>query len=104
MKTGLSWYAAKKQACPFKAHGSAKGRSSWDPMTALLAIAQDPETAGYSLVRGRAYVDPVSGENSFSEDPAGPHSYVKRDFPPEYYAEMINDLIRTTHAESRSAL
>ena len=77
----------------FKAHGSEKGRSSWDPMTALLAITQDPKRAGYSLVRGFARVDPVTGENSFTEDPAGPHAYVKRDYPPEYYAGIINSLI-----------
>lgn len=77
----------------FKAHGSAKGRASWDPMTALLAITQSPETSGYTLVRGRAKVDPATGENSFTEDPAGSHSYVKRNFPPEYYAAVINSLI-----------
>ena len=74
----------------FRDHGSPRGRSSWDPMTILLALADDPERAGYSLRRGRVSVDPATGENRMTPDPDGPHVYVVREHPAVWYeAELM---------------
>ena len=77
----------------FLEHGSEKGRNSWDPMTALLAVIGDEKKAGYSFVRGKASLHEESGRNYFTPDENGLHKYVIRDFPPIYYAEKINALI-----------
>ena len=77
-------------------HGSPKGRSSWDPMTILLAVTGVPEEAGYRCVYGKASVDPKDGSNMFSENPAGPHRYVVKLFEDTYYADAIDSrLLRT---------
>ncbi len=71
-------------------HGSANGRCSWDPMTALLAVIGDEAQAGYDVVCGKAFVDPATGENYFEEAADGPHAYVIKKFADAYYAEAIN--------------
>lgn len=76
-----------------KDYGTPDGRSSWDPMLVQLAIEGDPEKAGYSVVKGRATVEP-DGSNHFIPDENGPHSYVRRNFPPSYYADIIDELIK----------
>lgn len=78
----------------FRCHGSPKGRSSWDPMTVLLALADDPERAGYSLRKGRAHADPETGENSFDCREDGLHAYVVRENPPAWYEERLNAWLR----------
>ncbi len=77
----------------FDLHGSGKGRSSWDPMTAILALMGDEEKAGYDVIKGKARVDEDSGRNYFSVAPDGKHSFVIRKQPPEYYARQINGII-----------
>lgn len=77
----------------FSDHGSEKGRFSWDPMTALMAVTGDEERAGYDTVTGKAVLDEKTGRNYFSEDVNGLHKYVKMKFSPEYYADMINSII-----------
>lgn len=74
----------------FEAHGSVNGRSSWDPMTILLALEGCPERAGYTTVRGWASVDPETGENSFIRDENGRHRYVIKTRPDAQYADEIN--------------
>ena len=74
-------------------HGSEKGRYSWDPMLVQLAITGDEKRAGYSVVRGYAEVDAETGENSFREAPDGPHGYVVKNMPDEWYVKQINDAI-----------
>ncbi|MBQ2758797.1 MAG: hypothetical protein IJE93_03430 [Clostridia bacterium] len=74
-------------------HRSENGRSSWDPMTAALALAGEPEKAGYSVVKGTARVDEADGSNFFRENENGLHRFVKRNFPAEYYSDIINSLI-----------
>ncbi|MBR6411194.1 MAG: hypothetical protein IKS35_07410 [Clostridia bacterium] len=91
--TGLSDEDLLKRA--MVAHGSPKGRFSWDPMTAVLALAGSPEAAGYREVRGYASVDPADGSNTFRVDPDGPHAYVVMDRDPSYYSELIESRIRT---------
>ena len=78
----------------FKAHGHAEtGRSSWDPMTALLAVIGDPQKAGYTAVRGTASVDAETGANHFREDPNGLHEYVVKAKPDSFYREAIQNRI-----------
>ncbi len=69
------------------------GRSSWDPMTALLAIRGNPETCGYGTVKGTAAVDPATGANNFTIGD-GLHEYVIKTEPDEYYREEIQERIR----------
>ena len=78
----------------FRDHGSPRGRSSWDPMTALLALTDDFAEAGYSVKRGRAYADRATGENSFAYDERGPHAYVIRERPAAWYEERLNAWLR----------
>ena len=80
-----------KQA--FIAHGSEKGRCSWDPLTVLTAILQDETSAGYGIVQGYARVDPITGKNNFSSDPNGPHRYVTQQHEGSWYADRINALL-----------
>lgn len=75
-------------------HGSAAGRSSWDPMTVCLAMHGSAEAAGYDAVRGSVSVDPVTGENSFVRSPDGRHEYVRKRFDDARYAKEINDMLR----------
>jgi len=77
----------------FLDHGSEKGRYSWDPLTALMALNGDEEKAGYDTVTGTARLDKENGGNYFTENENGLHKYVKMKFSPEYYADMINALI-----------
>lgn len=74
-------------------HGSPAGRSSWDPMTALLCVIGDPEKAGYSVKQGRARLDESDGANYFYETPDGNHFYVIKQYPDDYYSDMINKRI-----------
>ncbi len=77
----------------FSDHGSEKGRYSWDPMTALMALIGNEEEAGYDTVTGKARLDAETGRNYFTENENGLHRYVKMKFAPEYYSDMINALI-----------
>lgn len=74
-------------------HGSARGRSSWDPMTVCLALHGSPEAAGYRSVCGRVSVDDATGENSFIRDAAGMHEYVVKTRPDAAYAEEIDTIL-----------
>lgn len=72
-----------------EAHGSAGGRHSWDPMTALLAITGDIGRAGYRAVRGTARVDAETGANYFTPDENGRHAYVIKAQENRWYEEQI---------------
>lgn len=74
-------------------HGSVDGRSSWDPMTAVLALVGDEEKAGYDTVCGKASVTAEDGANYFEEIPGGLHKYVIKNKPDSYYEDVINGLI-----------
>lgn len=76
-----------------KDHGSENGRMSWDPMLTTLALAGDEHAAGYDFVQSRANVDAETGANSFAPDESGPHRYVVKKMPDEYYRDIINRLI-----------
>lgn len=77
-----------------KAHGSENGRSSWDPMTALLAISENPESAGYRTVRGKASLD-GEGANTFISDENGNHVYVVKTKDDGWYERKIQRWIKT---------
>lgn len=77
----------------FTEHGSSKGRCSWDPLTALLALTGDEEKAGYDVVTGKARLDGDSGRNYFTPDETGLHKYVIPKFSENFYADRINELI-----------
>ena len=77
----------------FSDHGSERGRYSWDPMTALMAVIGDEEKAGYDTVSGSARLDKETGRNYFTENENGLHKYVKMKLAPEYYSDMINSII-----------
>lgn len=71
-------------------YGYPNGRSSWDPMTAILAVIGDESEAGYSTVRGRASVDAKTGKNYFEKLDTGMHSYVVKLNDDGYYRDMID--------------
>ncbi|MBO4303325.1 MAG: hypothetical protein J6A21_01930 [Lentisphaeria bacterium] len=71
-------------------HGSPHGRSSWDPMLVLLALAGDPEKAGYKCVYGQAQLNGADGANHFLHRADGPHRFVVKLHPDEFYAEEID--------------
>lgn len=75
-------------------HGSANGRFSWDPMTALLAVVGDEASAGYTTIQGRASVDKLTGENTFTKSSDGLHKYVVKKYDNTYYENQINRLIQ----------
>ncbi len=74
-------------------HGCPNGRSSWDPMLALMALIGDEGEAGYDLARGRAHVDAEDGSNYFSKSESGNHAYVIKKFENKYYEDAINSRI-----------
>ena len=73
-------------------HGSGGGRESWDPMLAVLALTNDNEKAGYKTVKGYATVD-ERGLNNFTEDANGPHEYVVKAQPDQFYINIIDSII-----------
>ena len=77
----------------FDAHGSSAGRCAWDPLLVHLASADDFASAGYTAVLGYAAVDAETGENRFTPDPRGPHSYVVRQKPTEWYEGQIDRML-----------
>lgn len=87
----------------FRAHGSINGRSSWDPMLVLLALAGNPNDpfdtenlagAGYTIRRGKAAVDSETGENSFTYAEDGRHGYVVKTQPDSWYEEKLADWLK----------
>ncbi len=79
-------------AIAMKAHGSEKGRSSWDPMTALLAAIGDEEKAGYERVYGNFAFDD-EGRNYFSADSTSDRCYVVKKMDDFFYQTSVNSRI-----------
>ena len=67
------------------------GHSSWDPLTAHLAVVGDEEKAGYDVVQGKAHVDADTGRNYFTVQENGPHQYVVKKFPSSYYEKIMEE-------------
>ena len=76
-------------------HGSANGRSSWDPMLVLMALTGDEAEAGYTCVTGTARLDAETGANYFKRHANGTHKYVVKKFDNGYYERAINGKIQT---------
>lgn len=74
-------------------HGSASGRPSWDPMTTLLAIAQNPILADYQLVRGSNSVNASTGANIFTANAANEDWYSVKSKSDASYVTVINNLL-----------
>ena len=74
-------------------YGTRCGRSSWDPMTAVMALVGDEAAAGYTAVRGRASLDEESGKNYFEKDPKGLHAFVIKAKDNAFYKAQIHSLI-----------
>lgn len=73
--------------------GTHKGRSSWDPLTALLAVIGDEKEAGYDCVCGTASVDEDTGANHFKVCDNGLHKYVVKTKSDAFYTDMVNRII-----------
>ena len=80
----------------YTAHLSPRGRPSWDPMTALFAVAGDAEKAGYKRVPGKASVDPETGKNSFAAFEGGKHAYLVKTKEDRFYKNRIDDILLST--------
>jgi purine nucleosidase len=76
-------------------YGHPNGRSSWDPMLVLLACINDEEKAGYSVKRGRASLDIDTGFNHFDFDEKGRHCFVVKKYDDSYYADIIDEIIKS---------
>lgn len=74
-------------------HGSANGRSAWDPMLVALALAGDPARAGYTVVRGTASVEADTGKNRFVPSDGGRHEYVVKAHPDDWYRDLLDAAI-----------
>ena len=80
-------------ALALRDHGSKNGRSSWDPMLALLAITGGLAEAGYGAVYGRAKIDPRDGKCRWVPDAGGNQRYVLKTRPDGFYRDAINEII-----------
>lgn len=85
-------------ALAMKAHGSEKGRCSWDPMTAYLAVVGDEEKAGYKKVFGRFAFD-EDGRNYFTPDSSSDRCYVVKKENDICYSSQINRRICVDKSE-----
>lgn len=74
-------------------YGYPDGRSSWDPMTALLAVIGDEARAGYRSVRGFATVSEDTGANYFLKHDGGNHVYLERLYSAEYYRDLVDEAV-----------
>ena len=75
-------------------HGSKRGRSSWDPMLALLAITGNLEEAGYTAVYGQARIAPKDGKCRWEPDAGGNQRYVVKAREDAFYRDAINGIIQ----------
>ena len=69
------------------------GRSSWDPMLALLAVIGDEAAAGYDTVCGKASVDAETGINHFEVNSNGKHRIVRKNQPDDFYKTAVDSII-----------
>ena len=55
---------------------------------------EDGSHGGMHCERCDFTVDPKTGANYFTENPASKNKYVKKKFPDSYYTDAINDIIK----------
>lgn len=73
-----------------EAYGTPHGRSAYDPMTVLLALAGDTAKAGYRAVYGSATVDTQTGHCNFTENEKGKDCYTIKLFEDAYYEKELD--------------
>ncbi|MBA8794201.1 inosine-uridine nucleoside N-ribohydrolase [Friedmanniella endophytica] len=78
--------------------GPGNGRESWDPLTAHLALTDDPELFAFSAP-GRVRLE-ADGTSRFAEDPTGRHRIVRAVAGPERMAAAVDE--RLDRAVDRS--
>ncbi len=72
--------------------GKPKAHFSWDPMLVLLAGGVlSPDNGRFRTVRGHASSDPITAQNSFVQDPNGPHEYVVKNHTDQEYGQWIDE-------------
>ncbi|MFD2614105.1 nucleoside hydrolase [Paenibacillus gansuensis] len=71
--------------------GEGGTRHSWD-LTAVLYAARGYESY-WELVRGHISVNAENGANTWQNDPAGRHGYLKVKLAPEQIAELLDELM-----------
>lgn len=86
-------YPSSLLAAAFTAHGSARGRSAWDPLLVYLAAVGNTADAGFDTRRGTAAVDALTGENSFCCDRNGLHEVVVKRLNDKAYADMLESIL-----------
>lgn len=81
-------------------HGFPNGRSSWDPMTMLLATVGntgadgiDLRPNGFATIRGTATVDPATGNNTWVNSDTGKHYYVVKEQSDTYFRNAMNSFL-----------
>ena len=73
--------------------GAENGRNSWDPLTAILALDDNPDVSGYKLIHGTATVEAQNGKNHFTRDENGLHCYTVMLKNVDFYSERVNEKI-----------
>lgn len=76
-----------------EAYSAGKVRGSHDPLTALLAIRNDADKAGYDLTYGTNSVDASTGINTFTVSGTGSHAYVTKRHSDSNYAYELNQIL-----------
>ena len=72
--------------------GKPKAHFSWDPMLVLLAGGVlSPNNGRFLTVRGHASFDPITAQNSFVQNPKGPHEYVVKNHTDQEYGQWIDE-------------
>lgn len=75
-----------------QAHGSASGRSSWDPMTMMIQIIGGTYEAGYNTVEGTNTIS-STGSNSWTAGTGTNQFYVVKRYPDSWFQYQINQII-----------
>lgn len=76
-----------------EAYGASEGRASHDPLTALLAIRNNADKAGYDLTYGTNSVNASTGINTFTASETGKHAYVTKRHSDSDYAYELNQIL-----------
>lgn len=82
-------------------YGLPSGRSSWDPMTVLMACYGDETMAGYLTVKGTNSVDATTGTNTFTLNNNGNHAYVVKLQTDTWYKNIINSILTKSSWRTR---
>lgn len=76
--------------CKLKPQGR---RSSWDPLTAWMAISGKVGAVGFGCVKGTNSVNSKTGYNFFVENAKGKHAYVTRLHETSWYEAKLDSML-----------